>query len=106
MSILLAAAGNIIEWPITEVVSGGAKGVDRLGELWAQKRNIPITRFPAEWNKYGKRAGYIRNKEMALYADALLAIWDGESKGTKHMIDSALEQGLWVCVYRVGKYAS
>lgn len=70
-----------------EIVSGGAKGVDRLGELLAKQLHIPIKRFPADWNLHGRSAGYIRNTEMANYADELLAIWDGESKGTKHMIN-------------------
>ena len=56
--------------------------------------------FPADWDKYGKRAGYLRNVQMAEYADALLAFWDGESRGTKNMIDEALSRGLKVGVKR------
>jgi hypothetical protein len=74
---------------ITEVVSGTAKGVDYHGEWWGNRWDIPIKRFPANWNEYGKSAGYIRNQEMADYAEQLVCIWDGESKGTKHMIDIA-----------------
>jgi len=74
---------------ITEIVSGRARGIDNLGEEYARKNNISIKFFPADWNKHGKSAGYIRNAEMAKYADGLLAIWDGESKGTKHMIEIA-----------------
>lgn len=85
---------------ITEVVSGTAKGVDQMGEDWANKNNLPIKRFPAEWNKHGKKAGYIRNEQMADYANALIAIWDGESKGTKHMIWAAQLKGLQVYVFR------
>jgi hypothetical protein len=88
---------------IDEVVSGGARGADRLGEEWAAKENIPLRRFPAEWDRHGKAAGYIRNAEMAEYADKLVAFWDGESRGTKHMIDLALEKGLEVHVYRYWK---
>jgi hypothetical protein len=76
-------------YEITEVISGTAKGVDTLGEEWASLNNIPITRFPADWKTYGKSAGYIRNEEMAKYADALIAIWDGKSKGTRHMVNLA-----------------
>lgn len=72
---------------ITEIVSGTAKGVDQLGEKYAKKKKIKIKEFPADWDNYGKSAGYRRNAEMAKYADCLLAIWDGESSGTKHMID-------------------
>ena len=79
---------------ITEVVSGTARGVDRLGEQWANKNNITVKPFPADWNTYGKRAGYLRNTQMADYADALIAVWDGESRGTKHMIEEAKRKGL------------
>ncbi|WP_197026348.1 hypothetical protein [Polaribacter sp. Hel_I_88] len=51
-------------------------------------------RFPAEWNKFGKAAGPVRNKEMAIYADALIAFWDGKSRGTKNMIQLAKQNGL------------
>jgi hypothetical protein len=74
---------------ITEIVSGTANGADKLGERYAKEKGYPIKQFPADWNKYGKSAGYIRNKQMAEYADALIAFWDGKSKGTKHMIDLA-----------------
>jgi YspA, cpYpsA-related SLOG family len=72
-----------------EIVSGTANGADKLGERYASKRGYPCTRFPANWNKFGKSAGYLRNKEMAEYGDALIVFWDGKSKGTKHMIDLA-----------------
>jgi hypothetical protein len=84
---------------ITEVVSGTARGVDRLGEEWANINEKPIKRFPAKWDTHGKSAGVIRNVEMARYAEALIAIWDGESRGTKHMIDVARQKGLQVYVY-------
>lgn len=73
---------------ITEVVSGGARGVDRLGEDWALANNIPVKQFIPEWDERGRKAGIIRNLSMAEYADALVAIWDGSSPGTRHMIDS------------------
>lgn len=74
---------------ITEVVSGTARGVDQLGEQWAIDNNIPITPFPANWANYGRGAGFRRNLEMAQYADALIALWDGVSRGTKNMIITA-----------------
>lgn len=84
-----------------EVVSGGAKGADNLGEYWANRRhNTKATVFKADWDKHGKAAGPIRNAQMAEYADALIAFWDGKSKGTKNMIDTALKEGLEVHVYR------
>jgi len=69
-----------------EVVSGGAAGVDELGEDWAETSNIPVKVFPANWYKHGKAAGPLRNQTMACYADALVAVWDGESLGTYNMI--------------------
>lgn len=86
---------------ITEVVSGCARGADTLGEKYANNNGITIKKFPADWDTHGKRAGYIRNCQMGDYADALIAIWDGESRGTKHMIDYATKKGLEVFVYRV-----
>lgn len=86
---------------ITEVVSGTANGVDKLGEEWAEYHGIPIKQFPADWDKFGKKAGYLRNMEMSENADALIAIHDGYSKGTKHMIDIATRRGLSVYVHIV-----
>jgi len=82
-----------------EIVSGNAKGADTLGEKYAVEKGYKISLFPADWDKYNKAAGYIRNKEMAEYADALIAFWDGKSKGTNHMINLAKEKGLVVRVH-------
>lgn len=71
---------------ITRVICGGAHGVDEIGKTWANWNKIPVEIFYADWNLYGKAAGPIRNREMAEYADALIAIWDGKSKGTDNMI--------------------
>jgi hypothetical protein len=89
-----------IHLSISEVVSGCANGVDSHGERWAQENQIPVKRFPADWHNNGKQAGFIRNLEMARYADGLIAIWDGQSKGTKHMIEIAKKKGLVVYVYQ------
>ena len=75
-------------YEVTEVVSGRARGVDSLGEHWAERHDIPVKKFPADWDKHGKAAGHIRNAEMAKYADAAILIWDGQSRGTKNMIDN------------------
>lgn len=69
-----------------EIVSGGARGADALGERLAKSINMGVRRFPADWDKHGKGAGHVRNAEMADYADALLAFWDGKSRGTANMI--------------------
>jgi hypothetical protein len=84
---------------IAEVVSGGARGPDKIGEEWADLHNIPVKGFPADWDKYGKSAGIHRNIEMAEYADALIAIWDGKSKGTLHMITAMVSKKKPVFVY-------
>ena len=96
--VQLAVAGSGFD--ITEVVSGTARGVDQLGELWAFENDIPVKRFPADWKKYGKSAGYKRNQQMAEYADALIAIWDGKSAGTGHMISIAKMKQLPVYVHQ------
>jgi hypothetical protein len=83
-----------------EIVSGTARGADRLGEFYAIDRNFQIQRFPPDWDTYGKRAGYLRNEEMANYADMLIAFWDGQSRGTKHMIDIATSKDLVVHVVK------
>lgn len=84
---------------ITEVVSGTARGADAHGEIWATLNRLPIRRFPADWGRYGKRAGPLRNEEMARYADALVVVWLNKSRGTAHMIEFARKQGLRVFVY-------
>ncbi len=84
-----------------EVVSGAASGVDQLGERWADQAGVPIKRFPAYWKTHGKRAGPIRNKQMAEYGNALVAIWDGESKGTRHMIEAAKAAGMPILIFKV-----
>ncbi len=82
----------------TEIVSGGARGVDLAGEMWAAENNLPIKRFIPDWS-IGKQAGFLRNIEMAEYGDALVAIWDGRSRGTAHMIAQADARDLNIFVY-------
>lgn len=92
---------------ITEVVSGGASGIDSLGERWANNNytpdgnKIPIKKFPAKWDENGKIAGILRNKEMAKYAHALIAIWDGRSPGTMNIIKEATKEGLEIYVKHI-----
>ena len=81
---------------ITEVVSGTAKGVDSHGELWAKENGIPVKRFPANWDEFGKSAGCIRNQEMLDYAEQVIVIWDGTSRGTKNMIDIAKRKKMMI----------
>lgn len=112
---------------VTEVVSGGARGVDSLAIDWAKKHKVKYTVKKADWNNlkapgaevvidendksdnlgyryYNRRAGIQRNEEMGRYADALVAIWDSKSRGTKHMIDYMKSLGKKVYVYIVPLY--
>jgi lactate dehydrogenase-like 2-hydroxyacid dehydrogenase len=86
------------KFEITELVSGTCRGVDYCGLRFAKENDIPIREFPALWNLYGKKAGPIRNQAMVDYADALIAIWDGKSKGTKDIIERAKKKNLKLLV--------
>lgn len=79
---------------IEEIISGTARGADSLGEQFAKEFNIPVRQFPANWNTYGKKAGYLRNVQMAKNATACIVFWDGKSRGTQHMINIAKQYGL------------
>lgn len=84
--------------PITEVISGTASGADQLGERWAAARNLTISRYPANWNRDGRAAGYIRNKEMVdsldPKCDMVVVFWDGESRGSQHTITLSETKGV------------
>lgn len=86
---------------ITELVSGGAKGVDQIGIDIAKRYNIPVKLFIPEWGKYGKSAGPLRNRAMAQYAQGLIAIWNRQSRGTKDMIDQARLYGLQIYIHEI-----
>jgi len=94
---LIEAIGDS-KFNISEVVSGGASGADSLGERFAEENGIPLKRFPADWDKHGFSAGPIRNQAMSLYADALIALWDGQSKGTGNMVKLAKLRGLKIYI--------
>jgi predicted Rossmann fold nucleotide-binding protein DprA/Smf involved in DNA uptake len=81
-----------------QIISGGAKGADRLGEHYAAENGLKVFVFGADWDRYGKQAGAIRNKKMAQAGTHLVAFWDGKSKGTKMMIDFAGEKGIKINV--------
>ena len=97
---------NSWDTTVREIVCGGAKGVDESGRLWCKgmadlcgSDSIKLVEFPADWASYGIQAGPIRNKQMADYADVLLLIWDGESKGSKNMKKAMMD--LYKPVYEV-----
>lgn len=81
-----------------EVISGTARGADRLGERWAADRGYKVIRFPADWDQFGKRAGMIRNQDMVNCADYAVYFWDGTSPGTKVCIDMAKRKEIPVLV--------
>ena len=87
---------------ITEIVHGAAVGIDAASYVVCEE-HWPIKQFPADWNAHGKAAGPIRNRQMAEYADALIAVWDGKSRGTANMIEEAKKRGLKVFVYNVNE---
>lgn len=93
---------NMCPFVVTEIVCGKARGADTLGEKWGKSKDIPVKYFIPDWNGLGKKAGYVRNRDMGDYADALVAFWDGKSKGTKGMIDYATKKGLKVTVFEYG----
>ena len=84
-----------------QVVCGQARGADSLGQLYAKERGYEVRYYPANWDYYGKKAGMLRNEQMAQNADALVAFWDGKSRGTKNMIENAEKYNLKI---RVIKY--
>jgi hypothetical protein len=85
------------------VISGHARGADSLGEKYASDEDLDLEIYPADWKKHGKSAGFRRNEQMAEVADAVIAFWNGESHGTKHMIDIANEKKLEIRVVNYGK---
>lgn len=113
MKVIVAGSRNIIDkqivydaikdsgFEITELVSGGAIGVDSIALQWAHMNGVKITMFKPDWALYMKQAGLIRNAQMARHADALIAVWDGKSNGTRHMIEKAEEMGL--PIYKVAR---
>ena len=89
------------------IISGMAKGADTLGVRLAEEMHYQLKKFPAQWRKYGKMAGFVRNRQMLNYLDneqdecMVLAFWDGKSPGTKHMIETAREMNIncFICKY-------
>ena len=88
---------------ITEVFCGCATGVDSFGERFAKANNIPIKYFPADWERFGRAGGPIRNAEMAAEAEALILIWDGKSPGSRNILKNAKQRGLKIYQYIYGR---
>lgn len=113
MKTIIAGSRNIIDYHlvdkavkeskfnITEIVSGGAKGVDSLGEKYGYLNGISIKVFPADWESYGRKAGIMRNQEMSCYAEALILVWDGNSPGSANMLSEAKKRNLKIHILQV-----
>ena len=84
---------------VTEIVSGGARGIDTSAREYALKNNIKLKEFLPEYEKYGRSAPLKRNMQIIDYADMVLAFWDGKSKGTKFVIDSCKKMGKGVKIF-------
>lgn len=104
MKLLIAGSRSIAEYGlidallwdmvgISEIVSGCARGADQLGEAWAARNGILVRRFPADWDRFGRAAGFYRNADMAAYCDCGMILWDGMSVGTVDMIDKLRRAG-------------
>lgn len=102
---LVSDAIEAFPYPIDEIVSGGANGVDSLAEKYARLYHYPLKVFPAKWHSLGKSVGFHRNEEMARYVGSeggLIAIWDSISRGTSMMIEIARKHGIYTMIRMVG----
>ena len=101
--LLASTMCTVLEhYTITEVVSGGARGADTLGEQWAKAHGIPTRVFLPDWNRFGRSAGFRRNRDIIDNCDLCVAFWDGQSRGTKSSIDLAKQAGKRVLVINYG----
>lgn len=90
---LTANVGEYIPDECHEIVSGGAKGIDKCAEIFAVERRLKLTVFLPDYQRYGRGAPIVRNKQIVDYADFVLAFWDGISRGTKSVIDYCKKSG-------------
>ena len=86
---------------VTEIVSGGAKGIDACAKEYAEIHKLKLTEFFPEYDKYGRGAPLRRNLSIIEYADEVIAFWDGQSRGTKFVIEECKQRHIKVTVYRV-----
>lgn len=92
---------NLYSEPRISILSGTSSGSDSLGERYAKERGYTLNRYPADWKRYGKAAGPIRNRQMVKEADAAIIFWDGQSRGTKNLIEEANRHGLKVWIIMI-----
>ena len=90
---------HVIEIEKLTLICGMARGADLTAYKLFREVGLPVEAYPADWDQYGKQAGFIRNTQMAGVADMLIAFWDGQSRGTAHMIDTARKHKLNVLVF-------
>lgn len=83
----LSNASYVFDTTFERVIHGGARGVDTIGGLWAEKRGYPVDVYPASWSTYGKRAGFLRNQQMVQDCTHAIVVWDGVSRGTRHTMN-------------------
>lgn len=88
------------EYSVIGIISGGARGADTLGERYAREAGIDTRIFPADWDRYGKSAGFRRNRDIVANCDAVAAFWDGRSKGTQNTIELARAAGKPVRIFK------
>lgn len=91
---------NYLPQGTSEIVSGGAKGIDACAEIYALKNNLPLKKFLPDYEKFGKSAPLNRNLQIIDYADEVIAFWDGESHGTKFVIDNCRKRGKKITVHK------
>jgi hypothetical protein len=89
----------VAEGKILHIAGGGARGADSCAELYAKRNGIPFMSFPADWDRYGRSAGFRRNEEMARFGTELFVFWDGSSRGTRHMIVSMKKRSKRVTIF-------
>lgn len=97
--VLMARIKDIQYYEDILIISGGAIGVDSWAEEVAKEAEVPTIIFKPDWDKYGKRAGFLRNELIINEADIVIAFWDGQSKGTKHSIDLAIKAKKPIDIY-------
>jgi len=88
------------QFPMELIISGGARGADSMAAAYARHFNIPLKVFPADWDKWGKQAGYLRNKDIIAACDEVVAFWDGTSRGTAHSLKLAREWGKKITIVK------
>lgn len=99
-SLRIENLGDYLPENVTEIVSGGAKGVDTSARLYAREHGIPLTEFFPDYDRYGRCAPLKRNLQIIDYADAVLAFWDGQSRGTRFVIQACREKNVSIRIFR------